>query len=314
MIRKLLQREIRREIREGGYTDLVLAGIESTVEGGDVNALVTGALESAAGLWGRTLAAASVTGTGALTARVRHRIGRSLIRTGEAVFEIRTDGGAVALVPASAFEVLEGWRYRLDFNVPPGKLVQRTVPRGRVCHFIWSEDPREPWRGVSPLGGATKLRTILARVEERLSDDLNTPVAHLVPIPSDGGDSKLDSLRADIGNAKGGAVLAEATSAGWDEGRASAGTRNDWRAERLGAERPRDAARGLEGDHGGRLAGVRHPGQPDGGQRQRRDAASGGLPALRHGVRPTRRGPDRRGSERVPGDGGVVHLRGAARP
>lgn len=233
MIRKLLRREIRREVRNS-YTDLIVAGLETTVAGTDADALVTGALEAAAGLWGRTLAAATVTGTDALTARVRHRIGRDIVRIGESVFEIRTGEGRAMLDPASHWEVLEGWRYRLDFQVPPGKLVQRTVPRGRVAHFMWSCSPRDPWRGLSPLTVASKLGTLAARVEDKLAQDLNAPVAHLVPVPADGGDSALDLLRTDIGNAEGGAVLAEATSTGWDEDRNQSGTRHDWKAERLG--------------------------------------------------------------------------------
>ena len=232
MIRRFLQREIRREIRSGGYTDLVLRGLDAKVSGSDADALVTGALEIAAGLWARTLAAATVTGTHALPARIRHRIGRDLIRQGESVYEIRADGGRLSLDPASAWEVLDGWRYRLDMQVPRGKLVQRTVPRAGVLHFKWSEDPREPWCGVSPLAAAPKLGKLIARTENKLSEDLATPTAHLVPIPQDGGDSSLDDLRSDIAEAKGAAVVVESTQTMAHDQRAA--PRHDWKAERLG--------------------------------------------------------------------------------
>ena len=39
----------------------------------------------------------------------------------------------------------------------------------RVAHFQWSESPREPWRGVAPLAAASKLGTLAARVEGKLS-------------------------------------------------------------------------------------------------------------------------------------------------
>ncbi len=238
MIRQYLQREIRRELRSGGYTDLLLAGLDNTIRGTDAETLTTGALEAAAGLWARTLASARVEGTDVLTRRIRHRIGRDLIRQGESVFELRTDGGTMMLIEASEWDVLEGWRYRLDFATPPGNITQRTVPRGRVAHFMWAENPREPWRGVAPLAAASKLGTLIARAEDKLAQDLKAPTAHLLPTPKDGGDSNLDSLRNDIGNAEGAAVLVEATSTGWDDDRHQAGTRRDWKSERLGPEVP----------------------------------------------------------------------------
>ena len=236
MIRKLVQREVRREFRSGGYTDLALAGLDARVSGSDANALVAGSVEIAAGIWARTLAAARVTGTGALTARVRHRIGRDLIRCGESVHLIVTD--PLGLEPAFDWDVREDWRYRLSLPEPTGNTRVVTAPRDAVAHFVWAADPREPWRGVGPLQSATALGKLAGRVESKLAEDLMTPIAHLVPIPTDGGDAALASLRADIGGAKGAAVLVEATTGGWDEGRQQAGTRADWRAQRLGPEVP----------------------------------------------------------------------------
>lgn len=234
-----LPRFLRRETRQAnGYTDLVLAGIEANAGGTDTNALLTGAVETAAGLWGRTLAAAKVEGTDALTARVRAEIGRALIRTGEAVYLVRVEGGRIILVRASHWQVLEGWRYRLDIPMPPGKTVQVTVPRSGVLHVQWHRDPREPWKGIGPLQAAPRLATLIAQAEGKLSQDLNTPSATIVPIPTDGGEGGLDSLRSDIGNARGGALVAEGTSRSWDGEAQNSGTRHDWRGERLGPSIP----------------------------------------------------------------------------
>lgn len=233
MIQKFIRREIRRELRTGGYTDLLLSGLDNTIRGTDADALVTGALEIAAGIWGRTLAAATVTGTDALKPSIRQRIGRDLIRQGESVHEISTRGGTLRLEHVTEWDVLEGWRYRLDKADPPGKITQRTVPREKVAHFMWATNPREPWRGVAPLAASSKLATLAARVEDKLAQDLNTPIAHLVPIPRDGGEDTLDNLRGDIGDAEGAALLVESTAAGWDDG-PQHGTRNDWKSERLG--------------------------------------------------------------------------------
>ena len=80
--------------------------------------------------------------------------------------------------------------------------------------------------------------TIAGRVEGKLAEDLAAPVAYILPIPSDGGSPKLDALRGDIATAAGAAVLLEGTSGGWEETRNAAGTRNDWKPQRLGPEIP----------------------------------------------------------------------------
>ena len=238
MIGNFLKNKIRTELREGGFTDLILRGIDATVRGTDASTQVTGALEVSAGMWARALAAADVSGTEALTRRVRHRIGRDIIRGGESVFEVVTENGRAELAPVAYWEVLAGWRYKLETTEPPGDTTAKIVARERVAHFLWNESPREPWRGISPLQAASKLGTLAARVEAKLADDLATPTAHLVPIPCDGGSPKLDALKGDIGKAAGGAVLVEGTTSGWEETRAQAGTRNDWKAQRLGPEIP----------------------------------------------------------------------------
>ena len=69
----------------------------------------------------------------------------------------------------------------------------------------------------------------------------NSPVAHLIPVPQDGGDGgeddPLSDLKADIRTARGRALLLETTSAGYGEG-ASAAPRKDWMASRLGPNPP----------------------------------------------------------------------------
>ena len=233
MIGKFLKNKIRTELRSAGFTDLILAGLDSTARGSDASALISGSVEIAAGCWGRALASGVVTGTDALTARVRHRIGRDLIRSGESVFEIVTGNGRAELAPVAYHEVLAGWRYRIEQTEPPGQTTSKTVAREAVAHFKWSEG-REDWRGVSPLQAASKLGTLAGRVESKMSDDLACPTAYVLPVPSDGGSPKLDALRADIAKAEGAALLLEGTSAGFDDGRAQSGTRDDWKASRLG--------------------------------------------------------------------------------
>ncbi len=237
----------RREERTAGYTSLIVAGLEATAAADAGNVLRTGALEIAAGLWGRTLAAANIEGAPeVLTARVRHTIGRDLIRHGESVHLIAVEP-RLHLEPVAAFDVRKGWRYELHLPEPEGVIVRRNVSRHEVLHLRWSVDPLQPWLGVSPLGVASLLGKLSVGAEGKITEDLATPTAALVPIPTDG--AGLEALRTDIGEAKGKAVLLESTSAGWGEGTQS-GTRNDWKAERLGPTIP-EGLRSLYSDVSG---------------------------------------------------------------
>lgn len=245
-----IPRFLRRETRSGGFTSLVLRGLDASVAGSDVDASVSGALEVAAGMWGRVLAAADVSGTTALDPETLQLIGRQLIRVGEVVLEVRNDGGAPVLVPATSFEVLEGWRYKLDFTEPQGRPVQRTVPRRGVLHAKWAYDPREPWRGMGPLDAPTALAKSAGRVETRLADELNSPVAHILPMPADGQSPEVSALRSDLGAAKGEAYFVESNVASVHDPRAA--PRHDWRPERLGPAIP-DSSLGAYGEIAARV-------------------------------------------------------------
>ena len=94
---------------------------------------------------------------------------------------------------------------------------------------------------MSPLGWAAATGTLAANLETRLGEEAGGTVAHVLPIPQDGGDGTDDdplaALKADIRSVKGGTVLTETTSAGWGEGRMSA-PQADWQLRRIGANPP----------------------------------------------------------------------------
>ena len=231
-----VEARVRAAVEErAGYSDLLLAGLEATASGSAGNVLRTSALETAARIWSGALASASVSGgRGALTPAVLALTGRQLVRAGEAVFAIRVRGASVSLDPVAEWEVMEGWRYRAEILEPPGRSVTRYLPRAAVIHWRWATDPREPWRGVSPMAAASLGAGVAANVETRLGEEATAPTAILLPVPQDGGGPGLDGLRDDIAKAKGSAVLAETTAAGWEEGRQAAGTLGDWDPKRLG--------------------------------------------------------------------------------
>lgn len=248
------------EKREGQpFTDSMLTAILRAAEGttpGDPGE--TWALECAANLYARAFASAEITGerTGGMTPGVMALIARNLIRRGDSLHVIELRRGAVDFLPAGSWDVRggwdeSGWFYRCDLFGPSGNIT-RLVPSAGVLHFRYAFEASRPWHGIGPLGWARESAALKANLEKRLSEEAGGPVAHVVPIPQDGGDGEDDDplamLKADIAKAKGRTILTETTSAGWGEGMSGA-PRSDWKPSRLGAHPP-DVLRGLRSEAG----------------------------------------------------------------
>ena len=238
------------EKRSGGYSDGVLRLLLSRATGtvkGDPSAL--SALETASGLWSRSLSMARVEPQDEVTKQITPRflgsVGRALVRHGSSIWTISLRNGEVVLIEASAWDISGGsdpatWRYALELAGPSGS-ERAYLPSEGVLNFQWGHAPDRPWVGTSPLGFAASSAASAAGLEQRLSEELSGPVANLLAVPRDGGDGSADdplaSLKNDIANARGSAVLVETTRGGYGEGQAAAPTQ-DWKAQRLGAAPP----------------------------------------------------------------------------
>ena len=233
---KLFGLELRRagKVEKRGYADIVLAGLEALAHGDVESPLGSSAVEQACCLYGNAFAGAELSGVGSTRfhPEVRKHMARELIRHGESVWYI-ADGPLFR--PVIDYEVVERKRYRLTFARPPSRQVQVTVNPERVLHFRYSIDSERPWEGVGPFSRARVAAAMGAMVEQRLGQEAGAPVAQLLPVPA--GQTNLSGLGEDLSNAKGGVMMAESTSAGWDGDRAG-GTSNDWTQRRVGAHPP----------------------------------------------------------------------------
>ena len=232
--------EVRHE------SDLILAALiaRGGASGGRSLASVqaTAALESAAGLTGRSFAAADVDGppmfTSAITPDLLEVIGRELIRRGELVCLIDTSDG-LALWPAQSYDV-DGppdprrWWYRVTIGGPSHTWTQINVPAADVLHFRYGVDPAQPWRGRSPLGIAADSGRLSAETVSALATEAGQSVGGLLGIPTDGRDPTVDGLRQDLNNLKGQIALIETK----DWGGAPGGGEVVIRPERVGANPP----------------------------------------------------------------------------
>ena len=238
------------EKRNSVYSDAIISALLSSASGttkGNPSAL--SGLEIAAGLWSRALSTARVEPddlvTRAITPSFLAAVGRSIIRHGQSLWAISVNEGRVVLTPACSWGIVGGsdpssWRYALELAGPSGS-ESVNLPREAVLDFQFGHDPDRPWAGVPPLGFAASSAASAAGLEQRLSEELSGPVAHLLPIPADGGDGSqndpLAQLKADIAGAKGSSILLETTAGGYGEGKAAAPA-SDWTPKRLGAAPP----------------------------------------------------------------------------
>ena len=240
----------RTEKRESQpFTDAVVGAIFAQAAGSvaaDPSGLA--ALEVAAGLYARSFAAASIEPAElrpVVGPAVRALIARNLIRRGESVHLIEVNSGQLRLIPVGSWDVRgpwheSAWWYRVDTFGPSGNATHYT-PASAVVHARYAIDPARPWHGVAPLDWARSTGTLAAYLETRLGQEAGGTVAHVLPIPQDGGDGSendpLTGLKADIRNARGGTVLTETTAAGWGEGKMAA-PQADWKPQRIGANPP----------------------------------------------------------------------------
>ena len=250
----------RTEKRSADYTDAVVASIlanAGNVVSGDPRE--TSAVETAAGLYGRCFAAASVTPqnsrTAAVTAAIREHMGRGVIRQGESVLEIEVSpGGLVRLLVAASWDVSGPadealWRYRLNMPGPSSTETRPGVASAGVVHVRYGVQPARPWRGIPPWQGARVTSAILAGADLRLGEEAGGSTGHLLPLPqgpTGGDDDPMAALAADIKNGRGRPLIVETTASGFGEGRGSAPQR-DWQANRFGPNPP-DGFIGLRND------------------------------------------------------------------
>ena len=151
----------RSEVRSSNYTDLAVSRLISAASGAAGDGAALGAVECAAGLWGRALASATVgpdsAALAAMTPPVLEQIGRALCRFGESLYVIDVADGGVSLLPASSWDVrgdARAWWYRCVLASPDSSETVK-VSAASVLHVRYGCDARRPWRGCSPLAAET---------------------------------------------------------------------------------------------------------------------------------------------------------------
>ena len=249
----------RRETRQsgGGYTDAIVSALEARASATVADVSSTAAIEAAAGALSRAFMSAKVEGPAWVQDTVSPtwlaQVGRSLIREGASLSVIVMGrAGEVELVPAAFWnfenvnpganegEREASWSARVT-TYGPSTSFTRVLPRDRLAFVRWGTSPGTRYRGQGPTSWAHLTARLQGELERSLADEAQGPIAQLLAVPADGGDGEEDdplvTLKADVGMARGKALLIETTAAGWGEGR-SAAPQRDWMSSRLGPAPP----------------------------------------------------------------------------
>ena len=206
----------RSEQREaGGFTNTVTQALIAAAEGANT-AQTLAATEVAAGLYGRAFSSAAVSGDpyGLLTAGALETIGREFTKAGESVHLIDVRGGVGRLIPASSWDIVGGddplsWRYRVTLSGPT-TLRTYVVPAVSVIHCRANVDPRQPWRGRSPLAIASSTSNTALLAETSARDEMSTKVTRLLPVPKT--PKQVKTLADEL--VKGGFIVTDSATAG----------------------------------------------------------------------------------------------------
>lgn len=216
MIRRLFGFS-KPEVRNQPYSDAVVSAIQQAVAGGSTNINRTAALEIAASTIAKSFSSLEIEPvnqvTECLTPSVLGMIGRELIRTGECLFVINVTGGTVNLIPCNSFDIRgdyreESWFYRCSvFGPTTDGNFERLLPSAAVVHCRYSCDPATPWIGISPLGWSRQTADLHNESESALLDESKSPRGTIIPVSTDGGQSKLDKMRESLKALRGGLAL-----------------------------------------------------------------------------------------------------------
>ena len=226
-------------------TDLAVDTLIARASGTASDIMAVAAVETAAGLWGRAFASAKVEPDGnrqtaGITPSVLEMIGRQLIRRGEVVFQIVVSAGAVRLIPAASFSVMggpEGWTYEIHVSGPTQSFT-RILDQSAVLHFRYAMDPKEPWRGRSPISMASVSADLLSFLEKRLAEEASGVAGQVIPTPTETGGTVDAGLETKIAGLRGQLALVPSTAQDWQGKGSGIGSANDWQPRRLGMDPP----------------------------------------------------------------------------
>ena len=204
----------------------------------------TAAVEFAIGLIARCFAVAELDPPiAAVTPSYLADTARRLTVSGNAVAAIDVSRQrGLTLLPASSFDLaggalIDSHIYSLELPGPT-RNETRMLPSASVVHVKANADAAQPWIGVSPLIRAGFTSTLVARLEQRLSEEARARVGYMLP-DGDLSDPQVTQLKADLAAMNGNVGLIPTSNAPHTtRGALQNGPTADWVPRRFGATIP----------------------------------------------------------------------------
>ena len=230
----------RTEKRAGSVTDSVIAELQRRAAGGSSgDPSLCAAVQTAAGIWARSFAAAAVSpasGTAAaVSPAVLHMIGRDLVLTGQSVLQFGVMPGGPMLRRPAEYDLTgspdpETWRYSLRY-IGPSRDSTAPGTVADVVHIRLNEDARAPHCGVSPILAAADTAGALAGLERALRLEASASSGYVIPSAASEGmdDTTFAALKSDLAKLAGGTRIVPSLGprAGDPQGRSGDA---DWKA------------------------------------------------------------------------------------
>ena len=179
------------EIREKGYSDLILDSLVARAETAAADAGKSAATEAVSGLVARSFAAAKVETASAWQGVLRPYLcsdmARRMIRKGEFVGLVSTDPARIEPVFDYDFD---GEIYSVTLSHPKKSITMQNVSRDRVIHARYSADQHQPWIGRSPMEWARSTSVLTGAVEQALADESGSPHGYVMGVAAEVGSRK----------------------------------------------------------------------------------------------------------------------------
>lgn len=229
--------------KRSSLTDQIVTALLAAAEGRTSKAATSAALETAAGLLGRALSTAEVSGefASAITPAWLHMAGRALVRRGSFVSLIVVNGSEVELRPGvaeiSGGDDPEDWTYQLQVAGPTTTRTISGLTAAEVVHLRWAVDPERPWAGIGPLQAAEAAGRLAGGVTDSLAAETVGAVGQLVPLPAQV-EMTEQELAQQLVDLDGGVAVVRSTSDGWGDTDGRSAPRGDWETKRFGMDVP----------------------------------------------------------------------------
>ena len=234
----IARQQVETRAEGGGYTSLVIDGLQSRYGRSGAISSASGAVQAAAGLWARSLAACR-SDHPLVDAAFLSAVGYDLGVEGETLWTPVVGPRGLSLARASSWTVYgtgtrpDTWEYDCVFAGPTGQTTIRLEAQA-VLHVRYLPDARRPHRGVAPWRRAPRLAELAAEVEIALRDETRQPIKTIQPVPTTGADEDglARKIKGKLVDRSDPTMVPETTASGWGAGKADAPAR-DWRPESL---------------------------------------------------------------------------------